>query len=69
MIIALSVIRDRARSRPPGYMDDIMAVSTIVGQNIEISVEDLRELRLKYRVGGGNHIGGCAECSKVKDNV
>lgn len=65
MKISLAVIRDRARNRPPGYLEDVMAVSTIVGQDIEISVEDLRALKVKYRPPETQSSSGCTGCNKA----
>lgn len=67
MKIALSVIRERARNRPSGYLDDVMAVATIVGQDIEISVQDLRALKVKYRPPTPEAVAheGCTGCNKA----
>lgn len=65
MKIPLVVIRDRARNRPPGYLTEVMAVSIIVGQDIEISVEDLRALKAKYRPPETQAPSGCTGCNKA----
>ena len=49
MRIPLSRIIKKAESRPDGYLAAVMAVSTIVGNSIEISQENLDALKLVYR--------------------
>lgn len=65
MRIALSVIRAKAMTRPPGYMDDVLAVSEVIGQSIEISAENLKRLKEKYRPPQAENTGECGCCKQI----
>ena len=50
MEIPLSELRDRARFRPPGYLEDVTSQGTIIGDTIDIPDDRLAALRLKYNL-------------------
>jgi len=52
-------------TRPPGYMDDILAVSEVIGQSIEISADNLKRLKEKYRAPQFENSGECGCCKQV----
>lgn len=67
MTIPLSVIQERALTRPMGYLENVLSVSTVVGSNIEISEANLKALRLIYQPDGpeANPLVPCECCKKV----
>lgn len=42
-------IHEAAKTRPPGYLEDVLASGTIVGSIIQIPDEKYTELRAKYQ--------------------
>ena len=68
MIIALRDINRRALERPPGYKAEVLAAGTVVGQNLDIPVEELRRLREKYQgLQPQAQPNGCPSCGSHHD--
>lgn len=62
MRLQLDWIREQAKNRPPGYYEEVTARGAIIGEELEISREDLDALYLKYRGKGlGDTVASIAQ--------
>ena len=49
MRFSLSDLHRKARERPPGYIEDVLAHATVVGDTVEMHGRDYARLLAKYR--------------------
>lgn len=49
MKLSISKIKETAKDRPSGYLEDVLSSGVIEGDELEISSEVLAALRMKYR--------------------
>jgi hypothetical protein len=49
MRFSLSDLHSKAQERPPGYVEDVLAHATVVGEMVEVHGRDYARLLAKYR--------------------
>lgn len=64
MIISISRLKKRSADRTEGYLEDVLASGVVIGDQLQITVEEFNRLKKKYSPVSPRAKCNC--CNQVK---